>query len=67
MIPVYGTTCEICGRNEGLVKCDGCKKVLCGECRIFDIWNFGCGHGTTKAFCKKCNDNPAINIWKGLP
>ena len=54
----------MCGENEAVVLCDGCGKALCVECRIFDIWCYGCGHGDTKAFCKKCNDNPEINIWK---
>jgi len=40
-------------------------EALCRDCRVFDIWCYGCGHGETYAFCKKCNDDPTVNIWKG--
>jgi hypothetical protein len=65
METVYSGTCHICGK-EAVVKCDGCEKLLCRECRIFDIWSFGCGHGTAKAFCKKCNDDPDVNVWRAV-
>jgi len=61
---IENVTCHVCGIKDAVVLCDGCGKALCIECRIFDIWCYGCGHGDTKAFCKKCNDNPEINIWK---
>ncbi|HOJ29013.1 MAG TPA: hypothetical protein PL059_08050 [Spirochaetota bacterium] len=64
METVSGVLCEVCHAKEAVVRCDGCGKALCKECRVFDIWCYGCGHGNTKAFCKKCNDDPAINIWK---
>jgi hypothetical protein len=63
---VSGKLCEVCAKNEGVVICNGCGKALCKECRTFDIWCFGCGHGDPKAFCKSCNADPAINIWKGF-
>ena len=53
--------------SEAVVKCDGCGKLLCRECRIFDIWCYGCGHGDAKAFCKACNEDPDQNIWKSIP
>lgn len=56
--------CEVCRRREAVVLCDGCGRALCRECRVFDIWAYGCGHGDTHVFCKTCNDNPDINIWK---
>jgi hypothetical protein len=52
--------------NEAVVYCDGCDKPLCKECRVFDIWCNGCGSGEPHVFCRKCNDDPEINIWKGL-
>ena len=61
-----GKMCEICNNNEAVVICNGCKKALCKECRVLDIWCYGCGHGNTMAFCKKCNNDPGINIWKGI-
>ena len=67
METVWEGTCEICNKNEAVVKCDGCGKLLCRECRILDIWAYGCGHGDSKAFCKACNDDPTQNIWKSLP
>ncbi len=54
--------CALCG-SEAAVYCDGCGKPLCTGCRLFDIWCFGCGHGTTRAFCESCYNNPEINIW----
>ncbi len=57
--------CGVCGLNEAVVICNGCGKPLCRECRIFDIWCYGCGHGETFVFCKKCNEDPQINVWKG--
>ena len=56
--------CGHCGKNNAVIECDGCGKHLCEKCRIFDIWNYGCGHGDTKAFCPLCNSDPAINVWK---
>jgi hypothetical protein len=47
-----------------VVVCNGCKKALCKECRIFDIWSYGCGHGNPMVFCRECDADPAINIWK---
>ncbi len=62
---VENRTCENCGKAEAVVLCNGCGRALCIDCRVFDIWCYGCGHGETYAFCKKCNDDPEINIWKG--
>lgn len=56
-------TCEICGGDKAAVYCDGCGKKLCTGCRHFDIWCFGCGHGTAKAFCTSCYNDPSINLW----
>ena len=55
--------CNLCGK-EAAVVCDGCEMLLCVECRVFDIWSFGCGHGTTKAFCKTCYNDPEINVFR---
>jgi hypothetical protein len=57
--------CEVCTVNEAVVVCNGCRKALCRECRVLDIWNYGCGHGDTMAFCRTCNNDPGMNIWKG--
>ena len=59
-----GRVCEVCNQQEAVVVCNGCGKPLCKECRIFDIWCYGCGHGNSMVFCKACNENPAINFWK---
>ncbi len=56
--------CEICGENEAVVACNGCGKALCKECRVFDIWGYGCGHGDPVVFCRKCNADSTINIWR---
>jgi hypothetical protein len=61
-----GEPCAICGTGASVVYCDGCDKPLCEECRIFDIWCTGCGSGESHVFCRACNDNPEINMWKGL-
>jgi len=61
---IEGRICEVCGKNEAVVVCNGCKKALCKECRVFDIWGYGCGHGNPMVFCRKCDGDPAINIWK---
>lgn len=58
--------CDVCKKNEAVVICNGCDKALCRDCRVYDIWCYGCGHGDTKAFCKTCNTDPEINIWKGI-
>lgn len=55
--------CEVCGEKKAALHCDGCGKKLCTECRKFDIWCFGCGHGTPKAFCHSCYHDPSINLW----
>jgi hypothetical protein len=66
MIPVDdGRICALCGRKVAIVLCDGCEKPLCRDCRVFDLWCYGCGHGDTMAFCKKCFSDPEINIWQG--
>jgi hypothetical protein len=59
-----GRNCEICGKNEAIVVCNGCGQALCEECRIFDIWYCGCGHANSQVFCSKCDADPKINIWK---
>jgi hypothetical protein len=61
---VEGKMCALCGRNEAVVLCNGCGQPLCAECRIFDIWSYGCGHGDAMVFCPKCNSDPSVNIWK---
>ncbi len=63
MILVDGKMCEECGRRPSAVSCDGCGKILCVECRIFEIWSYGCGHGDTKAFCRACYNDPDKNPW----
>jgi hypothetical protein len=62
---VENRTCEACREREAVVLCNGCGKALCAECRVFDLWCYGCGHGDPRVFCKSCNDNPEINVWKG--
>jgi hypothetical protein len=47
-----------------VVICNGCGQALCRECRIFDIWYCGCGHANSQVFCKKCDADPNINVWK---
>lgn len=59
-----GKLCEVCRRNEAVVVCNGCGRPLCPECRVFDIWASGCGHGLTRVFCRKCDADPMINFWK---
>ncbi len=59
-----GRPCEICGRNEAVVLCNGCGKALCRDCRVFDIWGYGCGHGDPVVFCVRCNADPAKNVWR---
>ena len=51
---VEGRVCEVCGKNEQWSHAT-VRKALCRECRTFDIWCYGCGHGNTMAFCKECN------------
>lgn len=63
---VENRVCEVCGKNEAVVLCNGCDKALCKDCRVFDLWAYGCGSGDAKTFCKKCYDDPEINVWKGL-
>ncbi len=62
---VDGRTCEVCGVRDAVVICNGCNKALCRECRTLDLWGFSCGHAESFAFCKKCNDDPEINIYRG--
>lgn len=62
---VEGKVCEVCRKKDAVVACSGCGKALCEECRILDIWCYGCGHGDTMAFCRQCNNDPDINVWKG--
>jgi hypothetical protein len=59
-----GKVCEVCAKNEAVVVCNGCGKVLCRDCRTFDIWGSGCGHGLTQVFCPKCDADPKVNFWK---
>ncbi len=61
---IEGRTCGVGDKNEAVVICNGCGRALCIECRIFDIWGYGCGHGNPMAFCKKCDGDPSINLWK---
>lgn len=62
---IEGKVCEVCKKNDAVVVCSGCGKALCKECRTFDVWCYGCGHGDTMVFCKECNKDPDVNIWKG--
>ncbi len=61
---VAGKICEVCAQKEAVVACNGCGKALCRECRVFDIWGYGCGHGDPVVFCKTCNADPAKNVWR---
>lgn len=58
--------CNVCGKNDAVVYCDGCEKPLCKDCRIFDMWGSGCGHIDTKVFCSACYDDININPWGGI-
>lgn len=60
---VDGGACDICGKGRAVIICDGCGKKLCTECRRFEIWSYGCGHGDTKAFCERCFRDPSVNTW----
>ena len=57
--------CSVCGKNDAVVYCDGCDAPLCGNCRKFDLWGYGCGHVDTKAFCLSCADDIEVNPWGG--
>lgn len=59
-----GRICEVCEKNQAVVVCNGCGQALCRECRVFDIWGSGCGHGLPLVFCRKCDADPRINFWK---
>lgn len=59
-----GRICEVCDKNQAVVICNGCGQALCQECRVFDIWGSGCGHGLPLVFCRKCDADPKINFWK---
>ncbi len=61
---VEGKDCEVCGRHEAVVACNGCGAALCAECRVFDLWCYGCGHGDAMVFCMKCYADPTINLWR---
>ncbi|MCX5852722.1 MAG: hypothetical protein NT072_11845 [Deltaproteobacteria bacterium] len=57
--------CKRCG-GEAVVLCDGCGIALCKECRVFDMWGYGCGHIDTKAFCSSCMRDININPYCGI-
>lgn len=57
--------CALCTVKKAVVYCDGCEKPLCKDCRIFDLWGYGCGHVDTKAFCSACYNDIAINPYGG--
>jgi len=57
--------CGICKKDGAVVYCDGCDAPLCRDCRIFDLWGYGCGHVDTKAFCLSCADDIEVNPWGG--
>ena len=58
--------CNVCGKSDAVIYCDGCDSPLCQECRKFDMWGYGCGHVDTKAFCPSCCDDININPWGGI-
>ena len=58
--------CKVCGKNDAVIYCDGCNIPLCHDCKIFDMWGYGCGHVDTKAFCHSCSDDININPWGGI-
>ncbi len=61
--PIEGLTCSVCENEEAVVLCSGCEKAICVNCRIFDIWNHGCGSGDVKTFCPACYNDPEVNLF----
>jgi hypothetical protein len=59
------TSCKACGKIPAVIFCDGCQIPLCKDCRIFDLWGYGCGHADTKVFCQTCFDDIKINPYGG--
>jgi len=57
--------CQVCRKKHSIVLCDGCSIHLCGDCRRWDLWGYGCGHVDTKAFCTSCYENPTVNPYGG--
>lgn len=53
--------CEICGRNDTVVACNGCGKMLCKRCRSLEIYTQQAGEITVKHFCSTCKSDPGLN------
>lgn len=57
--------CGVCNKNTAIILCDGCQIALCVDCRVFDLWGYGCGHVDTKVFCPPCFADGKINPYSG--
>jgi hypothetical protein len=57
--------CRVCRKNNAIILCDGCQIALCEDCRLFDLWGYGCGHVDTKVFCHVCFADSKINPYSG--
>lgn len=55
--------CEICGRQAAICLCDGCGRMLCGDCQIFEIWGTEPQQAETKHFCPRCYNDSSVNPW----
>ena len=53
--------CEVCGRNDTAVGCDGCGKMLCKRCRSLEIYTEQAGEIKVKCFCSQCKFDPMLN------
>ena len=63
---VKGKVGEVCGKSEAVVIGNGCRKALGEECRVFDIWGYGCGHENPMFFGGKCDSHPTNHLWKAF-
>jgi len=55
--------CEVCGLKPAIRLCDGCGRMLCPDCEVFEIWGHEAGQVETKHFCARCYSDPEINPW----
>jgi hypothetical protein len=54
--------CAMCGGRKLFAACLGCGLELCERCARFELIGSGCGCVWPVYYCKRCVQDPSINL-----